>query len=311
MIIEDFSPTRTLSKDALMRRACITSIVASLARVSRATILLLVLGTSASGSGVWLLHQAPGSTTAQALAQANARTTRVLPARLSPTGHFVTAVAAGERMHGFSMPDEPSPRDSAFVVLIEVRALVSGRVAAVRFDSGATVEKGETLFEIDPAPFIAAVQDAESKVAAARVGLGSATVDLGRAPRAFDDGRIDVEALDASVRSQRQAHGVLQQASAALSDARHRLGLTRIAAPIDGRVAEVRVRVGDRVAAAPQGGVLVTIVSPKSVYAGARTASLDPVAARVPASGRARQPAGLPSVTSASATRSRPARLAS
>lgn len=299
------------------------SIVASLARVPRATIFLLALGTSASGGGVWLLHQALGSTTAQALAHANARTTApalprartrtagVLPASLSLAGRFAPAAAVRERMQALSLPDEPSPHDRAFVVLIEVRAPVSGRVAAVRFDSGSTVEKGETLFEIDSAPFVAAVRDAESQVAAARVRLGSATVDLGRSQRAFDDGRIDADALDAKVRAQRQALGALQQALAALADAQHRLGLTRIAAPIDGRVAEVRVRVGDRVAAAPQGGVLVTIVSPKSVYAAVRGAAVDVVGARAQASGRVCQPAKLPSVTSASATRSRPARLAS
>lgn len=295
------------------------SIVTSLARVPRATIYLLVLGIGASSSGVWLLHGAPSSATARALAQATARMTGAHPARARSAGRFMTAAAVQERMPGPALHemsdgehfDEPPPHDGAFVVLIEVRAPISGRVASVRFGSGSTVEKGETLFEIDPAPFVAAVQEAQLQVAAARARLASATVELGRSQRAFDDGRIDADSLDASVRAQRQAHGALQQAMAVLGNARHQLGLTRIAAPIDGRVAEVRVRVGDLVAAAPQGGVLVTIVSPQSVYAAAQRAVPEAFAAPTRASGRARQPVGLPAVGSASATRSRPARFAS
>ncbi|HEY0879791.1 MAG TPA: hypothetical protein VGE10_15190, partial [Zeimonas sp.] len=53
--------------------------------------------------------------------------------------------------------------------------------------------------------------------------------------------------------------------------AQRELTLTRIVAPIGGRVDQVGVRVGDRVAAAPDGQVLVTIVATGPVYAAAET----------------------------------------
>lgn len=209
-------------------------------RIPRATSLLLALGLVAAGSGVGLLCTAPSGATARALSRVEL-----------------------EAAHASRIAMQP-------VVSVEVRAPIPGRVASVRFEPGAYVRKGDTLLLLDPVPFVGALEDARASVATARADLGAATAALGRAQRAFDDGAIGEKELQARVRKQRDAHAALRTAAEALERARHELALTRIAAPIGGRVDEVRVSVGDRVAAAPEGRVLVTIVAPGAVYAAAR-----------------------------------------
>lgn len=245
----------------------ITDITSSIARVQRETAFLLALGLAAGSSGAWLLYTAPGGTTSGALARLEIDTA---PAQRAVAKHrFAAAIPVAMRDDGagFVMRSDRMPDDAGAVVSVEVRAQVSGRIASVRFEPGSYVEKGQTLVVLDPAPFVAAVEDAESAVAAARARLGAETAELGRAQRAFDDGRIGQRALDERVRAQREALGALREAAMVLHSARRELGFTRIVAPINGRVAAVRVNVGDRVAAEPDGRALVTIVSAEPVYA--------------------------------------------
>lgn len=211
--------------------------------IAGGTLFLLALGLGASCIGAMLLCTAPASGTTRAL-----------------------ALAEGEMAH---LSRIASHIDSQPVKLVEVRAPIPGRVAAVRFEPGAYVRKGETLLLLDPTPFAGALEQAREEVATARTRLGAATAALGRAQRAFDDGEISEGELHARVQEQRDAHGALRAAAEVLEQAQHELALTRIAAPIGGRLDEVRVSVGDRVAAAPDGGVLVRIVAPGDVYADA------------------------------------------
>ncbi len=243
------------------------SIASSIARLQRGTAFLLTLGVAAAGSGAWLLHTAPAGVTGAALARLD---THATPPERNPVAWRVAAavpVALRDGATGVSLKHRRPGADEPFAVSVEVRAQVSGRVAAVRFEPGSYVEKGETLFVVDPAPFAAAVANAESTVASARARLGAATAALGRTQRAFDAGTVGQDLLDAQVRAQREAHGVLRAAAMVLESARRDLALTCVVAPIDGRVAAVRVQVGDRVAPAPDGASLITIVSSEPVYA--------------------------------------------
>lgn len=249
-------------------------IASSLARLQRGTAYLLAVGVAAASSGAWLLFTAPAGATAEALARLETQAAPQLRMPAAPRFAASIPVAMHDGGPGLLARSGASGngRDD-FVVSVEVRAQISGRVSSVRFEPGSYVEKGETLFVLDPAPFAAAVARAASTVASARVRLGAATAALGRAQRAFDAGTIGADQLDAQVRAQREAHGVLRAAAMALESARRDLHLTRVVAPIDGRVAAVRVNVGDTVAPTPDGGSLVTIVSSEPVYAASRSRS--------------------------------------
>lgn len=244
------------------------SVAAACARVPRVTAFLFALGVSAASSGAWLLHDMAVGETARALGRA--RTHESAPPRLPSSGSreapALAMLGTVPRLAGPSGRPE-DPIDVRFVELVEVRASVPGRVASVRFESGSRVQKGDTLLVLDPASFIAAVQAAQTDLADARTHLAAATAALGRSQRAFDAGQIGAQELDVVVRAQREKIGAMRHAEATLEDARRRLARTHVVAPTDGRVAEVRVRVGDRVTGTPDDRALITIVSPEAVYA--------------------------------------------
>lgn len=242
------------------------NITSSIVRVQRATAFLLAFGVAAASSGAWLLYTAPSGATAEALARLETQAAPLARTPAVPRLPALTPVAMHDGASVLPARYEVAS-DNDFVVSVEVRAQVSGRIASVRFEPGSYVEKGETLFVLDPAPFVVALAHAESTVKSARARLGEATAALGRAQRAFDAGTIEQGELDAHVHAQREAHGVLRAAAMVLESARRDLGLTRVVAPINGRVAAVRVNVGDRVTPAPDGRSLITIVSSEPIYA--------------------------------------------
>ena len=54
---------------------------------------------------------------------------------------------------------------------VEIRARVEGVLAGIFFDDGTRVKKGQLLFQIEPAPYEAALRDAEAKLAKAEAAL--------------------------------------------------------------------------------------------------------------------------------------------
>jgi membrane fusion protein (multidrug efflux system) len=65
--------------------------------------------------------------------------------------------------------------DDAYIqsTKVQVSANVSGRVTAVEVTANQRVSQGQVLFRIDPAPFQAQVDEAEAKLAATRLQIGS------------------------------------------------------------------------------------------------------------------------------------------
>ncbi|HEY0877642.1 MAG TPA: efflux RND transporter periplasmic adaptor subunit [Zeimonas sp.] len=150
---------------------------------------------------------------------------------------------------------------------VEVRSRVAGYIEAVGFEPGSFVEKGDTLFVIDPRPFAATVARAEAALASARARLVLTTSELGRAQRLLADRAIARREFDERDNAHRQAQAAVQGAQAALDSARLELGYTRITAPISGRVGRAEVTVGNLVGAGAGGPRLTTILSTAPIYA--------------------------------------------
>lgn len=150
---------------------------------------------------------------------------------------------------------------------VELRSRVAGYIEAVKFAPGSLVEKGDTLFVIDPRPFAAAVARAEAALASARARLSLTASELGRAQRLLDDRAIAQREFDERENAHREARAAVQGAQAALDSARLELGYTRIAAPISGRVGRAEVTVGNLVGAGAGGPRLTTIVSTTPIHA--------------------------------------------
>ena len=73
---------------------------------------------------------------------------------------------------------------------VDVRARVSGYLESVEFTDGEIVERGQTLFVIDPRPFEAALEEARAQVAGDGARVQLAETELARAGELVDRGTI-------------------------------------------------------------------------------------------------------------------------
>lgn len=161
--------------------------------------------------------------------------------------------------------DEYTGRLSA-VDTVEVRPRVSGYLESVHFKEGQIVKKGDLLFVIDPRPFQAVLAAAEADVAGAETRLELAQNDQKRAENLVQSRAISTEDFDRRSKAALEAQSTLDAAKARLDQARLDVEFTEVRAPIDGRVSNYAVTVGNLVsggAGAGAGGatLLTTIVS--------------------------------------------------
>src|SRR5687768_17220960 len=79
---------------------------------------------------------------------------------------------------------------------VAIRPRVSGYVAAIRFDEGAMVKKGDLLFEIDARPYQADVDRLRAELMRVRATVRRAQNDLERAQRRSSDNAMSPEEID-------------------------------------------------------------------------------------------------------------------
>jgi HlyD family secretion protein len=149
------------------------------------------------------------------------------------------------------------------LVTVQVGSQVSGRVQQLFVDFNSPVHKGQLIAKIDPQLFQAALEQARANYAAAegtlvkaKVQAAQAELDFKRqaglverklvAQADFDTARTNLEAAKAQIAVNQ---GNLQQAKAALNQAKVNLAYTSIVSPTDGVVISRSVDVGQTVAA--------------------------------------------------------------
>lgn len=150
---------------------------------------------------------------------------------------------------------------------VELRSRVSGAIQAVHFREGALVKAGELLVKIDPAPYKAAVAQAQSLAASARARLELANTELERGRKLVAHNTISDSDFAQRKSAQSEATANLHAAEAALKVAELDLGYTSIRAPIDGRIGRLELTEGNLVAAGSASPVLTTLVSSGPIYA--------------------------------------------
>src|SRR5690606_28942129 len=131
----------------------------------------------------------------------------------------------------------------------DVRPQVSGIIKSRRFEEGSRVKAGEVLYEIDPAPYEAAVAQAEAALANARAAVEAARLKDQRYGELLAiEGVSQQEADDAKVAHQ-QAVATVAQMQATLAREQINLGYTKVRAPISGRIGKSTVTPGALVTA--------------------------------------------------------------
>jgi RND family efflux transporter MFP subunit len=151
---------------------------------------------------------------------------------------------------------------------VAIRPRVAGYVAAVRFDEGAIVRKGDLLFEIDARPFQAEVDRLRAELARAEATVQRAKHDLERARRLSSDNAMSPEEIDRRAAFAEESAAQARAVAAALRAAELNLEFTRVRSPIDGRVGRAIVTAGNLVnAGPPEATLLTTVVSLDPIYA--------------------------------------------
>lgn len=150
------------------------------------------------------------------------------------------------------------------VDFVEVRARVTGYIDQVAFRDGTFVNKGDLLFVIDKRPYKATLDGAEAALGSVQARVNFAESDLARAEQLRQTGNITDQLLDQRRQNSLAAKADLNQAQAAMREARLNYEFTDVRAPIAGRISRRLVSGGNLVNANTT--LLTTIVSLDPVY---------------------------------------------
>jgi multidrug efflux system membrane fusion protein len=148
------------------------------------------------------------------------------------------------------------------VASVTVRPQVTGILKQTFFEEGAEVSAGDLLFEIDPAPFQAAVTQAEGDLKTAQGALLLAQQNLDRQSKLYATEVTDIQDLQTAQANTEEAVGNVTSAEGALEQARINLGYCRIASPIAGKTGPYLINTGNVVEANKGELVNVRTISP-------------------------------------------------
>lgn len=145
------------------------------------------------------------------------------------------------------------------LVNAQVRPQVKGLLLKQSYVNGAFVPKGSPMFDIDPRPFqadldqaTANLEQAKANLQRAQAGLGKTELDVARYTPLAKESAISQQELDDSVQANlaakaqvEQAKAAIESSRAAVESARLNLSFTRVSSPIDGIAGIATAQIGD------------------------------------------------------------------
>jgi membrane fusion protein (multidrug efflux system) len=149
---------------------------------------------------------------------------------------------------------------------VEVRARVTGILLKRHYQEGAAVKAGQLLFEIDPAPFRAALDKTEAELVRTEAEQARAAADAARLRPLREANAVSQKEYDDAVAAERIAQAQVLAARAQVAEARLNLGYTRVTAPIDGLSGRAQPAEGSLVSA-QEATLLTTITQLEPMYA--------------------------------------------
>jgi membrane fusion protein (multidrug efflux system) len=147
----------------------------------------------------------------------------------------------------------------------QIQPQVSGYLIRQDYQEGAFVKKGQLLFEIDPRPFQAVLDQAKGQLAQAEAQMANAETNVKRDIPEAEAHAIPQSQLDTDTQSLRGAKAAVEASQALVEQAELNLGYTRVVSLIDGIAGINTVQVGNLVGPST---VLTAVsqVSPIKVY---------------------------------------------
>jgi len=156
-------------------------------------------------------------------------------------------------------------RTSAYRIA-EIRPQVNGIIQKRLFTEGSDVNAGQILYQIDPAPFQAAVNNAKASLSRARASLPSIRSRVERYKELLVESAVSQQEYDDATSSLNQTEAEIQYWQATVETANINLGYTSVTAPISGRIGKSSVTDGALVIAY-QPTALSTIQQIDPIYA--------------------------------------------
>lgn len=147
---------------------------------------------------------------------------------------------------------------------VEIMPRISGQITGINFRAGVEVAKGALLFQIDPRPFRAALEQAKAQVARSQAAVANAQSELNRSEELRKFQAVSQEEYETKLAALRTAQADLVAARAATEARALDLEFTSVRAPIAGRVSDRRVAVGDFVSSGET--LLTTVVSVNPIW---------------------------------------------
>lgn len=161
-------------------------------------------------------------------------------------------------------------RTSPFLIA-EIRPQVNGLILKRLFTEGTDVKQGQDLYQIDPAPFQAALDNAKAALGRAEANLPAIQSRVNRYKQALADKAVSQQDFDDAEAALRQAEADIAYYKATLQTAQINLGYARVTSPISGRIGTSTVT----------DGAIVTAYQPVPL---ATIQQLDPIYVDVPQS---------------------------
>src|SRR5713101_4819570 len=129
----------------------------------------------------------------------------------------------------------------------QIQPRVSGYIIKQNYKEGSVVRKGEILFEIDPRPFKAALDQAKAQLAQAEAQLGKANLDVERDTPLAQARAIAQSQLDTEIQAKLGAQAMVQAAKANVEQAELNMEFTKVTSLVTGIAGIAQVQIGNLV----------------------------------------------------------------
>ena len=129
----------------------------------------------------------------------------------------------------------------------QIQPQVAGYVVRQNYKEGSFVHKGQILFQIDPRPFQAHLDQADAQVAQAEAQLGKTQMDVDRDTPLAKERAIAQSQLDNDIQANRAAQAAVKAAKAQVEQAKLNLEFTDVKSLVDGISGIAQVQIGNLV----------------------------------------------------------------